>query len=273
MTLIGHEGVILLGSGDQMNREAFFSALRKRGTNVFGTSLSQGQVDGLSAILDEGEKRKTPLKHMAYILATAYHETARTMQPIRERGGAQYFARYEGRKSLGNTVKGDGVRFHGRGYVQITGRSNYTDWAKRTGIDIAAFPDRALEPAIALRILFEGMEKGTFTGKRLSDYTDYVNMRRIINGTDAAGKIAGHAQAFEKALRAAEWGLWKQPAPKPIEPAKPVDDPAVSVPPAKPLEPQKTGAGAKPLAVLLAALGAALAAKWDAFSAWIGGLF
>lgn len=210
-----------------MDRTAFFSALRKRGSGVFGTSLSQSQVEGIEAILNEAEKRRTPLKWLAYIFATAYHETAHTMQPVREFGGPKYFARYEGRKDLGNVVKGDGVKFHGRGYVQITGRRNYADWTNRLGIDLISQPDRTLERIIAMRIMFDGMEKGTFTSKALDDYTDYLSMRRIINGTDKAELIAGYAVAFEKALREAGYGQW--PVPKPVAP-DPVKDIVQEVP-------------------------------------------
>ncbi|MCF6369502.1 hypothetical protein [Rhizobium halophilum] len=67
-----------------MNREAFFAALRRRGSGVFGTSLKQGQVDGTTAILDEAERRGTRTNDLAYALATVYHETSRTMQPVME---------------------------------------------------------------------------------------------------------------------------------------------------------------------------------------------
>lgn len=218
-----------------MNRATFYAALRRRGSGVFGTSISQGQVDGLEAILNEAEKRRTPLKWLAYILATAFHETAHTMQPVREFGGPKYFKRYEGRKDLGNVTPGDGVKFHGRGYVQITGRRNYADWTNRLGIDLISQPDRTLERIIAMQIMFEGMEKGTFTGKALDDYTDYVSMRRIINGTDKANQIAKYARTFEAALRGAGYGLWVQPKPVAPEPAKPIETrPEITLPPVNP---------------------------------------
>lgn len=51
-----------------------------------------------------------------------------------------------------------------------------------------------------------GMRHGSFTGASLAHYThegilDYVNARRIINGTDQAATIAGYAQRFEELLR------------------------------------------------------------------------
>ena len=50
-----------------------------------------------------------------------------------EQGGPRYFSRYEGRKSLGNFIKGDGLRFKGAGYIQLTGRFNYQKFANSIG--------------------------------------------------------------------------------------------------------------------------------------------
>lgn len=180
----------------------FFAGVRK---TLFHGKLSQGQVDGLQELTaawgasGDGDARK-----LAYVLATALHETAATMQPIHERGSQNYFKRYDGRKDLGNTEKGDGYRFRGRGYVQLTGRRNYADWSKRIDADLVGNPDLALDPKIAGQIAIKGMMLGTFTGKKLGDYigatADYRNARRIINGLDRASLIAGYAREFEKAL-------------------------------------------------------------------------
>lgn len=215
-----------------IDRTKFYAALRKRGSGVFGVRLGAEQVRGLENILDEALRRSTPLTWLSYILATTYHETATTMQPIRERGGAKYFARYEGRKDLGNTMKGDGVKFHGRGFVMLTGRRNYAYWSKLLGIDLVANPDKALDLGISTRILFEGMEKGTFTGKKLADYKDFVSMRRIINGTDRDKLIAGYAGAFRAALQAAGYTLMSNaptPAPgKTDAPVAPLETPPIA---------------------------------------------
>lgn len=166
---------------------------------IFGGSLKQSQVDGIHDILEAAAH--LPVSHRAYLLATTFIETARTMQPINEYGSNGYFnSRYGAGtkvgKDLGNTQPGDGARYHGRGYVQITGRANY----RKFGIE--ANPDEALQRETALRILIDGCTLGKFTGAKLSDYLpgDYVNARRVVNGKDRAGEIAGIAEAFEAAL-------------------------------------------------------------------------
>lgn len=178
---------------------AFFTKVRE----FFG-SLSQAQVDGFNILL--AATSALALRHRAYILATAWHETAETMQPIHERGARGYFGKYETGtrlgKRLGNSLPGDGYKFRGRGYAQITGRRNYATASRVTGVDLVAYPDKALEPAIAARIIVSGMTTGWFTGKKLADYQDYLDMRRTVNGMDRAGDIAGYASRFETALNA-----------------------------------------------------------------------
>jgi hypothetical protein len=176
-------------------------------------------VEGHNAILDEWERNhaRKDDRWLAYALATTCHETARTMQPIAERGPVAYFNRYDPvlantptrratARRMGNTLQGDGYRFRGRGYVQLTWKTNYERAGRALGIDLVGDPDRAMEPGIAYAIMSLGMHQGWFTGRRLADdirgtRTDYINARRIINGTDRAAEIAGFARTFEAILR------------------------------------------------------------------------
>lgn len=171
---------------------------------MFGGKLSQSQVNGINAIIKAS--MGLFLEQRAYLLATTMHETARTMQPIEERGPESYFLRYEGRKDLGNVQDGDGYRYRGRGYVQITGRLNYMRASDKLGRDFIHHPHLALDPDLAAKILVRGCSEGWFTGIKLSDCiapgnVDYVKARRIVNGTDRASLIASYAVKFESALR------------------------------------------------------------------------
>lgn len=233
-----------------MNRAAFFAALRSRGNTLFGTSLSQKQVEGVEAILDEAEHRGTSVFHLSAILAEVHHETGGQMQPVKE----TVYASSKDRNPSDETVikrldtafaKGklpwvktpywrDG--WFGRGLVQITHERNYRklNLTKQSALDLRT----------SVRATFDGMEQGLFTGKKLSDY-DYIvtkvpevkgyryfSSRAIINGdTPAMGaKIDRSAKSFEKALRDAGYDpeLSKateapKPAPAPTSPeTKPI---------------------------------------------------
>jgi putative chitinase len=155
----------------------------------------------------------TDRRQLAYCLATFKWETAHTMKPIDEFGGDAYFNKRYGPltsvgKMLGNTTAGDGALYHGRGYVQLTGRRNYNKSKTLTGVDLIKEPDRAKEPDLAYHIAIQGMKDGWFTGKKLShfitgDKTDYNNARTIINGHDQAEKIADIARRYSEILREA----------------------------------------------------------------------
>ncbi|WP_151982401.1 MULTISPECIES: glycoside hydrolase family 19 protein [Acinetobacter] len=184
-----------------------FSILRQK----FGP-LSKSQVDGINHIVTAIDQDKSiSYPQAAYMLATTWHETNRTMQPITEYGNVKYFDKYDVGKlavRLGNTdlADGDGFKYRGRGFVQITGLDNYQRFSTLLNIDLINNPDLALDPNIAAKIMIIGMKNGMFTGKKLSDYIyqskkDYISARRIINGTDKALLIAGYADTFEKALR------------------------------------------------------------------------
>lgn len=183
-----------------MDNSKFFISIKK---SLYGGHITQRQVDGIN-ILTQATSG-LPTKHRAYILATAYHETAKTMQPIHEYGGVKYFDKYDTGKlaeTLGNTPEkdGDGFLYRGRGYVMITGKTNYSKFSKILGVDLLKDPEKACDPSIAAKIIVIGCNQGVFTGKKLSDYTNYANMRKVVNGVDDAYLIAGYADKFEEAF-------------------------------------------------------------------------
>lgn len=164
----------------------------------------------------EDAARWTDLRQMAYSLATAHHETGRIINgifvryaPIEEVGNPRYFTRYDPHtqigKNLGNTQPGDGVRFKGRGYVQLTGRDNYAKAQKLTGLPLLEKPELACDPEVAYQVMAVGMHEGMFTSKKLADFInadrcDYVQARRIINRLDRAEDIAQYARTIEAVL-------------------------------------------------------------------------
>jgi hypothetical protein len=117
--------------------------------------------------------------------ATIAVETARSFKSIHEYGGATYFTKhYEGRKDLGNTEPGDGARFHGRGFAQLTGRANYLRYGGLIHVDLLANPDKALDPDNAAEIF--GLffrERGI---ERLANAHEWLSIRKRWNGVNRA---------------------------------------------------------------------------------------
>ena len=194
------------------NRKNFFDSYRDR----FGP-LTQPLVDALEFLLAKIESdtrfsaTDTDRRMLAYCLATFKWETAHTFEPIDERGSDAYFNKRYGPdakvgKMLGNIKEGDGAKFHGRGYVQLTGRTNYRRAKKATGVDLIENPDRAKEPELAYFIAIQGMMDGWFTGRKLSQYfkpdgtADFEGARAIINGTDQHIRIADLGRRFSEIL-------------------------------------------------------------------------
>ncbi|MEM8790918.1 MAG: peptidoglycan-binding protein [Pseudomonadota bacterium] len=92
---------------------------------------------------------------------------------------------YGGRRDLGNTEAGDGWRYRGRGYLQLTGRANYTRYGRMLGVDLAGDPDLAREPEIAWRIAAAYMQTRRRGGKRVFEWADQNNVEQVtraING-------------------------------------------------------------------------------------------
>jgi putative chitinase len=183
-----------------VHRDYFFDSVR---FYLAGGSLTPPQVDGATVLLDWYDTENPPLpdrhhlddRMFAYCLATAWHETAFTLQPVKEYGGEDYLR------------SKPYYPWYGRGYVQLTWEANYQTQDTKLGLGggLMQNPDLALEPTLATKILLLGMADGDFTGKRLGQYftdelTDWYNARRIVNGTDKANEIAAYGEKFHNAL-------------------------------------------------------------------------
>jgi hypothetical protein len=165
----------------------------------------------------DGGQTGTPMddrRWLAYMLATAYHETAQKIWPIEEYGkGAG--------RDYGAPDPETGEAYFGRGLVQLTWKSNYQKAGAALGLiedrDLVWHPGLALDSLIAARVMFRGMAEGWFTGRRLGQYfdgdtDDPINARQIINGNDKDTLIAGYHELFLEALDEA-WIEVVEPAP------------------------------------------------------------
>lgn len=205
-----------------MDRAKFYNEVR---SSLFGGKLSEEQVSGMENLLDVWFNLIVPLSstpnltdYLSYNLATAFHETACTMQPIKERGPVSYFNKYEPGtklgKVLGNTEKGDGYRFRGEGHVQNTGRRNAGVATKRLnelfglGVDLVSNPEKRGDPLVSALSLYVGNYEGWWTTRKLRDYLvpgkpNFTAARAVVNGKDRAELIAGYALKFKKAIQVA----------------------------------------------------------------------
>ncbi len=183
--------------------------------SAFGVQANMIAASNLRSVAQKlyDDPAMKDLRWRAYALATISRECGMDFEIRSEVGKPTYFNKYEpgtpiGTR-LGNTASGDGYKFRGRGYVQITGRDNYRKFSAVLGVDLLESPDLALNPDNAYSILSAGMTRGLFTGVGLRKYInatacDYLNARRIINGLDHAQEIADHAAKFQQCLEAAE---------------------------------------------------------------------
>jgi len=145
----------------------------------------------LPAVLKALEDEDLGDKNMVLMaLATIRAETGR-FQPIDE-GKSKYntspgghpFDLYDNRSDLGNRGEGDGDKFKGRGFIQLTGRSNYTKYSKALGLgtELVKNPDRANDPDIAAKILALFLKDKEYKIKEALLENDLRRARRLVNG-------------------------------------------------------------------------------------------
>jgi len=213
----------------KIDRQKFIAAYEA----AFGVIAKPEWKAGLDTLLGaaEGDPQITDLRWLAYMLATVKQECAGHWLPIEEFGKGQ--GRDYGKPVTVTDPAGNKFTnvYYGRGYVQLTWVDNYRTMGTQLGNRLVYEPQLALDPEIAYKVMSLGMRKGMFTGVGLSKYIndqkcDYVNARRIINGTDKAQTIAGYATKLETILRdsvvVATDGVPNLPQPEPQpQPAQP----------------------------------------------------
>ena len=222
---LGMIGWLSMSSKKLIDRDYFFEQYNKRFdklTNAQKDAL-ENIFTGIEEYIEADSSYICTLPKIAYMLATAKHETGHTFEPITEKGKISYFNRYDPiladterrravAKANGNISEGDGFKYRGRGYVQLTWYNNYKQAGSYLGKDLVNNPELALDQKDATKIMIYGMETGMFTGKKMSGYIsdskkDYLNARRIINGMGdehnfkVAKDIELYAYKLEECLR------------------------------------------------------------------------
>jgi putative chitinase len=183
-----------------MNEIAFQNRLH---TYQLYAKVNKYQMAGMKAIIEYwySNKNYKDVRWLAYILATVYHETDRTFEPVDEIGHGL-------RKPYGRKIKlnkksytNPDKIYYGRGLVQLTWYDNYEKFGKLLNIDLLNNPELMLNMDVSIKVLFKGMTEGLFTGVNLARYfnderEDWVSARKIINGLDKADLIALYAKRF-----------------------------------------------------------------------------
>jgi murein DD-endopeptidase MepM/ murein hydrolase activator NlpD len=210
----------------RIDREFFFARINAELSHAPGFGKTPRHVvppltaEHYNAVFEAWDRdpQLTDLRWLAYILATAYHETGFVVRPIRETGRddeADVVRLLEAAYTKGRIKKRywlqqeNGQRYYGRGFVQLTWADNYKRVGQAIGLQTALFdtPDRALERPAAVQIVYRGMIEGLYTpGQSLPKYftvfkEDWVNARKIVNGLDKADQIADYAKSYLGALR------------------------------------------------------------------------
>lgn len=144
--------------------------------------------EAISLILSAARDQGVTGDQLAYMLATAIDESNLGTNVVEPESQGQ---NYEGNLFLGNINPGDGVRYRGRGYVQITGRLGYSYWTQRLQTEgyltqdqnLVDTPDLATDPEIAAVILVVGIQENIFpritpvSGYQDTLLADYIDAR------------------------------------------------------------------------------------------------
>lgn len=170
--------------------------------DIFNGNLSESQQSGINTIIEEWQQspNNSDIRHLACILGNIFHETGRKMQPVKEGGNEAYL---KSKKYY---------PYYGRGHIQLTWDYNYQKFGELLSIDLLNNPDLVLDSNISTKITLLGMQKGLFTGKKLSDYFNEITenwlwSRAIINGKrkgellpDRAEDVSIYGKKFYEAL-------------------------------------------------------------------------
>ena len=178
-------------------------------------------VKGIIDYYSQSDYEKCNIPRLAYMLATIRVESYNWRKRIffgileedisYEKAEVDYGCGLTARRASvarknGCRIDGDGYKYRGRGFVQITWRINYEKFNGINGIDFGLEPEKIMDFDTLIKVTVDGMEKGLFVkGETLSKHInaekkDYKSARRIINGQDKDWIIAEYAQGIEECL-------------------------------------------------------------------------
>src|SRR5262249_4748103 len=92
------------------------------------------------------------------------------------------FDLYDFKRELGNNAVGDGERYKGRGFVQLTGKANYIKFGGDIGVNLITDPDQANEPRTAAKLLAAFLRAQRARIENALDANDFAEARRAVNG-------------------------------------------------------------------------------------------
>ncbi len=194
----------------------YFRALDRNEIKSFylsNATFSGVGKDNINLILDEIEKRnlQSDKRQVAYVLGTAFRETASTLKPVHEAMRCKAEACIHQNVGAYGQPQKNGKSYYGRGFSQLTHDRNYKKFGLLLGLqpNTALYdnPDLALEPKTAAAIIVIGMFDGSFTDKyKLSDFfnsnkADWIGARKIVNpGSPRAPVTAGYGKLFYECI-------------------------------------------------------------------------
>ena len=178
-------GLVADGVVGQSTWDKMFPKQPSNNTTTLRLDKLKGQVpDSVIAQIPETAAKFniTTNLRLAHFLAQCAHESGNFNFVVELASGKAY----EGRKDLGNTQPGDGVRFKGRGYIQLTGRANYAQFSKFCGEDCVANPDLVATkyPMMSAAYFFNTNKLWTICDKGATDAVVTSVTKRVNGGTN-----------------------------------------------------------------------------------------